>query len=671
MSRERDEDWNDGATPVARSARGFRHRVDAVLTRIGLACFRSVVARRGWRRHDREDRLRSIHASVTYPVYATKTILYAVLGGIGLGLLWVVVAPPVLGPALQPVTDGVVWLDGVGMLVGAMVTTVGGALIVYIGRWWYVDARASHRAVLIDESLPRTVAFVYALSRSGMVYSQIFRTVALNRHSFGESAEEIAAVIKDVDLFGVDVGTGLRHLGRDSPSERFSEFAENLANVLRSGRNVSRFLRTRYEQLQQRRLDHQRRLLDLYAALGEAYVAVFVAGPLFLVTILLVFGLLTGGTIEALRLLIYGIVPLANLGFIVYVGTISGPLVADDTIGISPRKGAPERRGSDSQPLATDGGNPVTNGAANCSRLAAYDQLRRVRQIASRPIAVLVERPTTVFYLTGPIAVGVTAWIVVSKLRTTGLSIYWIDDLLVLVGMFLFGTFAIVQEVHSRRLRQVEGAIPDFLDRLASANEAGLTFTEALKRVDRGDLGRLDVEVGRLVTDIAWGGRTERAMLRFADRLRSPSVVRVVALITNAMYASGRVGPVVRIAADEARQDHRLRTKRREEMVMYTIIIYLAFAVFLGIALALRLVLVPAMPTGEALQGVAQGQPIGVSPAIDVADEAARRTYLQLLFHGALVQATCSGFVAGLMGERRDRYEIGRASCRESVYCEV
>ncbi len=617
------------------------------VSRFALTVFRSLVIGRGWRRHRRERTLRSIRATVTYPVYAATTLLYAIVGGVVAALVWGFVAPAVVRPMFGggPAQWGVVIAGGFGALVL-------GSAGIYLTRWWYIAARASHREVLIDESLPRTIAFVYALSRSGMADPQIIRTVAENRHAFGESAEELATVIKDVDLFGTNVSDGLRRVGQDSPSESFADFAENFANVLRSGRNISQFLRTQYQQLQDRRRDQQRRLLELYAALGEAYVAVLVAGPLFLLTILLVFGLLTGGTLDALRLLVYGIIPLANLGFIVYLDSLSGPFVAERIGG---EWSGSEGTGPEPRTAVPDGGRMDDAVRRNRMRLAVFERLRRIRRIASRPIDTLISRPQTVFYLTGPIALGSALLLAWGRLRTVGLRIGWLDDLVILTVVALLGSFAVLQELKSRRIRQVEGAIPDLLDRLASANEAGMTLTEALRRVDRGDLGRLNVEVGRLIGDLDWGGRTERALHRFARRVRSPSVVRVVALVTNAMQASGRVGPVVRIAADEARQDHRLLTKRREEMLVYTLIVYLAFAVFLGIVVVLRLVLVPAMPTDAELRGVAQGATTGIRPMIDLATGPAKQAHLLVLFHGAIVQAFWSGFVAGQMGEGRVR----------------
>jgi flagellar protein FlaJ len=199
-----------------------------------------------------------------------------------------------------------------------------------------------------------------------------------------------------------------------------------------------------------------------------------------------------------------------------------------------------------------------------------------------------------------------------------------------------------------------------------------MTFTEALRRTDRSDLGALDDEVSKLLADVDWGARTERALLRFSRRLQSSTISRVVALITNAMNASGNIGPVIRIAADESREDSRLRKQRRQEMFMYVIIIYLSFFVFMGIAVALQQILIPAMPTPEQLTGIgagvvpedagsgagagglggaAAGASGGFDLPIDPISEAKRAQYTTVMYHAMMVQALVSGLVAGKMGE--------------------
>jgi len=736
-------------------------RVEQVLTRIGLSVFREAVESQGRYRERRKRHLQSIHATVTYPVYASKTLLYSGIAGvagslIGASLIWFVLAALAPGgeasnATATPTPNGTATVNGtvtatangtatatptpngtatlpnattaptptgtttanatgirgdlpefIGFLVpgadaigalsivqifvlllvsAATVGTLAGGLV-YYGRWWRVRSRTRQRGVLIDESVPRTIAFIYALSRSGMVYPEIMRTVADNRRSFGESAEEVSVVVKDMDLFGADLVAALERIAGRTPSEQFADFAENFASVLRTGRNVSEYLREQYDQYQEERVSNQERLLELFTALGEGYVAALVALPLFLITILLVFGILTGGMLRFLRAIIYFLIPVANVGFVLYLDSISESLTAyrtpitEDTPS---RKLHVRRAGQGGEAGLTDGGvSPGGDGGAgradagvragveremNRIRLSAYNRFRALYDMVVEPVESLVAQPIMLFYVTVPLVVVasiVRLWPILAT-PTGGLdgTLRAVDDIVIQAILVIVATFAVVQELHAQRLSRIESAIPDLLDRLASTNEAGMTFTEALERTDRSDLGALDEEVSKLLADVEWGARTERALYRFGTRVKSRTVSRVVALITNAMNASGNIGPVIRIAADEAREDRRLKKQRSQEMFMYVLIIYISFFVFLGIGLALQQILIPAIPSADQLGGIAPNATnnapgvgnFGGDLGIDPVQGEEKDKYTLVLYHAAMVQAICSGLVAGKMGE--------------------
>jgi flagellar protein FlaJ len=679
-------------------------RIDRTLTRLALAAFREAVETQGRYGERRKGHLQSIHATMTYPVYASKTLLFSVIAGIGGSLvavfgLWFVLtvltsvnetlrsALPENLAFLVPAGDALGGLPALRIFVmllasSATVGMLAGGLT-YYGRWWHVRSRANRREVLVDESVARTIAFIYALSRSGMVYPEIMRTVGDNRNAFGESAEEIGVVVKDMDLFGADLVTALERIAQRTPSEQFSDFAENFANVLRTGRNVSDYLREQYDQYQEERVSNQERLLELFTALGEGYVAALVAGPLFLLTILLVFGILTGGLLDFLRGMVYVLIPLANVGFVFYLDSISESLTTyrvPVTRDIPSRKLNVRRAEAVGEAGRTDGGVPAGGDRSeradggvragleremNEIRLAAYTRFETLRKTVIEPVETMVAKPTTILYVTVPFLLAVTAVRLRPVVAGGTIEPRAVDDILIQSTLVLVATFAVVQELHTRRLKRIEEAIPDLLDRLASTNEAGMTFTDALKQIDRSDLGALDEEVSKLLADVEWGARTEKALLRFGARLQSSTISRIVALVTNAMNASGNVGPVIRIAADEAREDRRLKQTRRQEMFMYVLIIYISFVVFLGIGLALQQILIPAIPTGEELGGIgggiggagggaaggaAPGIGGGADLPIDPIGPEEQDKYTLVLYHAAMVQAVCSGLVAGKMG---------------------
>jgi flagellar protein FlaJ len=651
-------------------------RANRVFTRVCIEIFRDTVEQSGRKREERNRLLQSIHATSTYPVYASKTIMYAGVVAIAASLIGTVVAfygisaavsaresilqsiPPELH-FVVPTQIGAVGTGGLFVLFllsSGILGTFGGWLT-YSFRWWLVGARADQRRILIDESVARTIAFIYALSRSGMVYPQIMRTVGRNRKAFGQSAEEIGVVVKDMDLFGADLGTALERIARRTPSEQFGDFAENFASVLQSGQNVSAYLRDQYDQYQEERIANQERLLELFTALGEGYVAGLVAGPLFLITILLIFGILTGGLLEVLQVAIYGFIPLANLAFIGYINSISEPLSSYQAPvhqDVASRPIEVRRAEESATDAHTDGGTSISHleREMNRIRLRAFNRFRRVHQGLVDPFETVVANPTLLLFLTVPVAL-LTMAVRIWRLEQTGtLSIRTVDDVLIQSTLFVVATYAIIQEIRTRKLREIEAAVPDLLERLANTNEAGMTFTESLQRIDRSDLGVLNVEVERMLSDINWGARTEKALYRFNKRIGSSTVARVVALLTNAMAASGNLAPVIRIAADEAREDRRLRRSRGQELFMYVVIIYLAFFIFLGIGVALRTILIPAIPGGEELSGIAQGPGgVGVNLPINPVKGSGKEAYTLLLYHAAIVQAVCSGLVAGQMGE--------------------
>ena len=55
--------------------------------------------------------------------------------------------------------------------------------------------------------------------------------------------------------------------------------------------------------------------LEMLGMLAETYITVFVAGPLFLITIFIVMGLMGPGNLLNLKVLIYAVIPLSAAAF--------------------------------------------------------------------------------------------------------------------------------------------------------------------------------------------------------------------------------------------------------------------------------------------------------------------------------------------------------------------
>lgn len=651
-------------------------RVRSLFTSVALFAFGAYVTRATPRQKQRRSLLLSARAGVTYRVYAARTLLYATtaaFGGSLLGIYAIVFGLEILAlpeevllgvlpdqltflaeslslPALSPFELFVIFV-----LSSATFGTVSG-LFVYLHRWTRPKRIADLRETMIDESLPRTVAFMFALSRSGMSHRTLVRILARNSAYFGEAAEEFVISLRYMELTNADFLTATRRLARTTPSSKFANFTEDLTDVLRTGRKMSDYFREEYEQYQLEKESRQQRILEQLSALAEAYVALLVAGPLFLITILVVIGLLTGGTLDLLRVIVYLAVPLLSVGFIYYLSGLTAGLGIDvdiDSFDIDSETTPEQSRGTDGDDLevATDGGVGDELDAINRHRLAAYNRVESLRRRLTAPVQTAVRDPVSVLYVSAPLAalwiLGGAAFLFLND----AFVLHRIDDVVIQASLILIAPFAVAEYFHDKRLDRIERALPDFIDRLADRTEAGVSFSRSIRGLDPQAVPGLEPEIRELSADIGWGGRTSEALKRFAKRTESVFAVRAVILIIHAVQASNNVSPVLRIAANEAQLDRRLAIQRREELLIYTLIIYIAFVIFVGIAAVLVTVFIPSIPPAEAFAGSPNDELPTTGLGLGFGADVDRDAYALLLFHSTIIQGAVAGFVAGKMSE--------------------
>jgi len=654
-------------------------RASLLISRLAVPIFGDYVERsprRGWQR----ERLQATHIGTTHRVFASRTLLLSGLAGIIGAILGVYVAtwlvdlfsisrdsildvvPPALSflaglTRLQDLT--LLGLFVLFLFFGATVGTLL-ALGAYWARWAYLDQLANARASEIEATLPRTIAFVYALSRSGMPFPKVMETLARNDDIYGEAAREVGVAVRDINTFSTDILTAVRRTAERTPSEGLSEFSDNLASVLGSGRNLSSFLRDQYERYQEEAEAQQEQYLELVSTLAEVYVTVLVAGPLFFITVLVVIGLVIEDTITIVRIVGYAGIPLASAGFVVYIDSLTQHETALTDVSrdagslIDVPGGSGGTRTGDASASAprSDGGTVDGAWRRNAERLAAYDRLRALRRWANEPLRSVLEQPWISFVVTVPIGV---LWVLYRAVPIPlgPSALQTLDGPTIEATIFVMTVFALLHEGHKHRVRAIERAVPDFLDRLASVNEAGMSVVESLKRVADTDLGGLEDEVDRTWQDVRWGADVSTALRRFAARTRVRMVAQAVTLITNAMSASGDIAPVLRIAANEAQETRRLRRERQQEMLTYILVIYISVFVFLGIIAALTVAFIPAVQDAggtAATSGSTPGVGGGVTGAF-TGTEVNTKAYELLFFHISAVQAVCSGLIAGQLAE--------------------
>ncbi len=255
-------------------------------------------------------------------------------------------------------------------------------------------------------------------------------------------------------------------------------------------------------------------------------------------------------------------------------------------------------------------------------------------------------------FLLGGSAVGAVLLMVPAFILFSGNSLLgmppnaWIHFfcLGLLVALGPYGFYAAREQ---KRIRQLEERFPDFLRDIASSHKGGLTLASAIAVAARGDYGPLTPEVRRMADQVTWNVGFQEVLQRFAERVRTPLVQRAVTLILQADRSGGSTTEVLIAAARDAREIKTLETERRLSMSLYTVVIYVTFLVFLGVASIMYAQFVPqlvaasqaaANQTQLASFGALKGQTLSL------------QDYQLFYLLAAVLQGLGDGIVAGQMG---------------------
>jgi archaeal flagellar protein FlaJ len=179
------------------------------------------------------------------------------------------------------------------------------------------------RSIKINLTLHNAVAYMYAMRRGGAQLMPIFRSLSDRSNIYGEVALEFRQIVRDADFFGYDVVSAIRHLAETTPSEKLKNFLEDLLSVIESGGDMAEFLGTRVRMYQEEARFEQRQFLNVLSIVAESYVTLFVAGPLFLIIIMVVMGMMGGPAVLQLALITYAVMPIGSLVFILLIDLIS------------------------------------------------------------------------------------------------------------------------------------------------------------------------------------------------------------------------------------------------------------------------------------------------------------------------------------------------------------
>lgn len=189
--------------------------------------------------------------------------------------------------------------------------------IVYVAQAVYPDYKAGERRRAIDRDLPYAVNFIAAMSSAGVVPAVLLRDLAREK-TYGEVSREVAWIVRDLDLMGVDLLTALQRATGRTPSRKFQEFLQGAKTTILSGGELKAYFLSKADQYMADNRRTQKEFIESLGLLAESYVTVVIAGPLFMIVMLSIMLLIGSSNVSSeafLFMLTFIMLPIAHASF--------------------------------------------------------------------------------------------------------------------------------------------------------------------------------------------------------------------------------------------------------------------------------------------------------------------------------------------------------------------
>lgn len=523
-----------------------------------------------------------------------------------------------------------------GMLLGAAVF----GIIAYVCVHCYPDMLISGRARAIDLSMYEMVMYLYAMHNSGASLTDAIKSLAKYADFYGEAAKEFRLAVIDTEFCGADIYSGLAHLTETTPSVKLKHFVSEYSSTYRSIGSVDVFLQSKLDEMHEEKRIQQKAYLSSLEAVAEMYITLFVAGPLFVVIVLMVIGMISQPNPTILAMVVYLVLPIGTVVFLLLVDTISQMNTFKRVVKPLP----PVERYTNLEIVEAE-----EDEAPLYDILADYDKNKDYRKFVYDPIAAIREKPSLSLYVSIPLALLV--WILLmifAAPQPFGFERFVdvnylaaIDDFIVIAVLVAVVPYAVFYEMGRGRLDKVDDAIPDFSRQLGSSVSHGLTLTKAIDMAAEEGRSFIEKDIKMLNHDIQIGERLIIAMRRFAQRLKSTSIDRMVILISETEHFAYNISGTLFLIYAETKDAILLRNERKSDMSIYTIIIYISFLVFMFVQIVMACVFIEMMTSTGSLSVSSASISTSMFPV---------ETYRLIIYHSVLIHGFCSGLMGGMMG---------------------
>lgn len=159
-----------------------------------------------------------------------------------------------------------------------------------------------------------------------------------------------------------------------------------------------------------------------------------------------------------------------------------------------------------------------------------------------------------------------------------------------LAAAFLFGwqlpDFMLARRAAARR-REIARTLPDAIDLLSVSVEAGIGFDGAVQKVSERFAGPLSAEFAQYLKEVRLGRTREDALRSLAERVELPELKTFVAAVVQADRLGVSLSRVLRVQAEQLRQQRRQRAEEAAMKAPVKLVFPLVFFIFPSLLIVL------------------------------------------------------------------------------------
>jgi flagellar protein FlaJ len=187
-------------------------------------------------------------------------------------------------------------------------------------------SKAKSRGRDIDKRIAAAMSFISAMASADVNIDVIFKELSRQK-VYGEISQEAAWITRDTELLGSDILTAIKKAARRSPSAKFQDFLQGVITTSTSGGQLKPYFLLKAEEYQKENKLALKSQMETLGMLAESFVTVVVAFPLFLVLILAIMAIVGGGDpgfmVMMLYLIVLGMIPISQFGFVFVIWNMS------------------------------------------------------------------------------------------------------------------------------------------------------------------------------------------------------------------------------------------------------------------------------------------------------------------------------------------------------------